>query len=1105
MAYDARDGYVLMFGGATGNPCGSQAELNDTWEFKGGIWTQVPTSRAPSPRQGASMAYDAHDGYIVLFGGYDGSGGLGDTWAFSGGTWTQLNIPGPGSTWEAAMSYDPATGYVLLFSGVGAGQDTWEFQSGVWSQLSPASSPPSRSDAMMAPDPSSGDPVLYGGGGIDDAWSWDGTTWTQLPTPAAGARNDGGMDLDLAQDFDLVFGGQQSSCNGLSDTWSYASGTWTSLAVSGPAARAWTSLAYDAADGYSLLFGGWDSATSTDFQDTWVFAAPPPSVTSFACSPASLDLGQQVTCTAALSGGTGSPTPVFSGTGCSFTQTGDTFSCTPTSAGTFHPFVTATDSLGRTVNASSSSGYNVVPDPAASATASPTTTDVGSSVSFAATVTSGGQGGPYVYAWQLGDGSTANTQAPSHAYLSAGNFTACVNVTDSTGMQSTVPGCAQVRVDLRPAIATFTASPASIVLGSGTAFLVVAYRGTGTLNYAYSGLPPGCTSVDTPSLTCTPSSSSGSPFSIHVFVNDTIGDGAQSNTSLTVLPSSGVTLASVSISPSSVNMGVGTPLRFSSTALDSTGSPIYSGISFGWSLSPGTLGTLNSTTGPLVQFTAGPSAGTGTLTVTATYGTTSKTSTVTITVSSTPAPALAIASFKANPGAIYLGSSTSIQVLATGGIGSLSYYYSGLPPGCATPSPSVSSFKCTPTALGTYNVSLTVADHAGHSVQSWLTLTVLAPTPVTTGGTDWTPYILASVAILAIAVVLLFLILRRRKPARGAIRGTATGPGYAGSWTGAPPEPPPDPAAAAPSSFGVPSTYYAGVTFAQAPDDWNRDPLISYGTYRPTPPPAPEPLPGLRGPNLAANGYRPWALKINADGIDVEDLGRQRAQKGPFQDAAFHRVEEDSAVSTPQFVQTAPSPADAYVILYGLAQRPRSIDALKQMVPLTDDAVAMLLQALEKAKLVAHGSNNTTKAVVYAITPAGRQLTKRALTAASEAVRPEPAGLPAPSGLGAPAASIASQVPSATPKDAERKVPPSTPQKPPVKAVDVGGFHPQDVNPKAQNVPQGAYQAWSADILGGTANVHEIGGQGAKHEAEERERIRKLLESWKGQKRSGMR
>ena len=46
-AYDAADGYTVLYGGA-GFVSGSQVAFNDTWTFVGGNWTLLPNANGPS-------------------------------------------------------------------------------------------------------------------------------------------------------------------------------------------------------------------------------------------------------------------------------------------------------------------------------------------------------------------------------------------------------------------------------------------------------------------------------------------------------------------------------------------------------------------------------------------------------------------------------------------------------------------------------------------------------------------------------------------------------------------------------------------------------------------------------------------------------------------------------------------------------------------------------------------------------------------------------------------------------------------------------------------------------------------------------------------------
>jgi hypothetical protein len=92
IAWDAADKVVVLFGGSV-----SGSLYNQTWEFAGGVWTRVGANPAPYPRYEPALTYDGGDGYLLLFGGFGPLAGnsptyFGDTWSYSGGNWT-LRIP----------------------------------------------------------------------------------------------------------------------------------------------------------------------------------------------------------------------------------------------------------------------------------------------------------------------------------------------------------------------------------------------------------------------------------------------------------------------------------------------------------------------------------------------------------------------------------------------------------------------------------------------------------------------------------------------------------------------------------------------------------------------------------------------------------------------------------------------------------------------------------------------------------------------------------------------------------------------------------------------------------------------------------------------------
>ncbi|MGO9151540.1 MAG: kelch repeat-containing protein [Acidimicrobiales bacterium] len=289
MAYDAADGYTVLFGGES--PSG--AALGDTWVFNNGKWSQISPSKSPSPRWGEAMTYDAADGYTVLFGGY-GCGGLcGDTWMFKAGQWTELRpSQAPSARAQPAMTYDSGEGYVLLFGGGNGGAtvygDTWVFKSGQWSEQASSTSPPARIGASLTDDERDGYVVMFGGSAdaqcvcqITDTWTYSDGNWTQLsPSNAPSGRDGYGFAYDAAIGAAVFFGGWNANdgCgNTVGDTWDFSAGNWTELSLSSsPSARTGPAMDYDPQAGGIVLFGG-DTGTcgapGPTFSDTWELGA----------------------------------------------------------------------------------------------------------------------------------------------------------------------------------------------------------------------------------------------------------------------------------------------------------------------------------------------------------------------------------------------------------------------------------------------------------------------------------------------------------------------------------------------------------------------------------------------------------------------------------------------------------------------------------------------------------------------------------------------------------------------------------------------------------------------------------------------------------------
>jgi Galactose oxidase, central domain len=292
MVYDAHDGYILLFGGA-GGP--SNNPLNDTWKFQNGTWTQLHPKSSPPGRYWAMMAYDAVDSEVVLFGGVNVSTNgstqdLNDTWVYSSGSWTEIRaVTHPAAREAGMMAFDVRDGYLLLFGGSVLGargsqshrwfNDTWSFGGGLWTRIHAEGAPQAWDDGGLAYDAASGRMILVGGlqksAGRNpilttSTWSYRGGTWSQLSS----SQN----ATPVGEFTQLVYNPNSGSViafddHGANPTARFLDNNWTTLVTSHtPPARSSPSMAYDPAAGYSLMFGGFTSTSPGFWNDTWEFS-----------------------------------------------------------------------------------------------------------------------------------------------------------------------------------------------------------------------------------------------------------------------------------------------------------------------------------------------------------------------------------------------------------------------------------------------------------------------------------------------------------------------------------------------------------------------------------------------------------------------------------------------------------------------------------------------------------------------------------------------------------------------------------------------------------------------------------------------------------------
>jgi hypothetical protein len=269
-------GVVVLFGGTS-----STGDLHDTWSFDGAGWSRLvsPTSKSPSPRQGAGLADLGSS--LILFGGQENAEFLGDTWRFDG-TWSHVaTVHSPPARAFALLS--GTGGSVVLFGGLGppapgaeAGaapallSDTWTFDGTDWMQVPSAIEPTAR-EALSGVSFGSG-ALMFGGstatvGAASDTWMFSQSSWNQIQVSgppgrcAAGLASLGGRAV--------LFGGSngQGGANSLlGDTWTFDGSNWFAVQSTGPSARDYPGMA--ALGMTVVLFGG---ASQAPTADTWTF------------------------------------------------------------------------------------------------------------------------------------------------------------------------------------------------------------------------------------------------------------------------------------------------------------------------------------------------------------------------------------------------------------------------------------------------------------------------------------------------------------------------------------------------------------------------------------------------------------------------------------------------------------------------------------------------------------------------------------------------------------------------------------------------------------------------------------------------------------------
>src|SRR5881396_702319 len=485
-----------------------------------------------------------------------------------------------------------------------------------------------------------------------------------------------------------------------------------------------TSHTYSSAGTFNVVLTVKDSSspqqTATSQQSVSVSSPPPGLTASFVYSPSSPQIGQQVTFTASASGGTAPYTDSWSfGKGSSATHT-------YSSAGSFTVTLTVKDSgvPQQTVTSQKTVTVTSPPPPlSASFTYSPSSPQVGQTVSFTGSASGGTS--PYSYSWSFGDGSTGTGSSVTHTYASTGSFTIVLTVSDSSSPQQTTTSQQSITVSSTPPAltASFTYSPSSPQAGQQVTFTASASGGTTPYTFSWS-FGDGSTGTGS---SVTHSYSSPGSFTVTLTVKDSSSpqQTASSQHTVTVSSASPTLTTSFTYSPSSPE--VGQQVTFTATVSGGT-----SPYSYSWNFGDGATGTGSSVAH------AYTSAGTFIVALTVKdSGSPQQTasSQQSITVSNPP-PTLT-ASFTYSPSSPQAGQQVTFTASAIGGTTPYTFSWSFGDGSTGTGSSVTHSYS----SFGSFTVTLTVKDSSSpqQTATSQNTVTVSSPPPTLAASFTFSP------------------------------------------------------------------------------------------------------------------------------------------------------------------------------------------------------------------------------------------------------------------------------------------------------------------------------------------------------------------------------
>ncbi|MDE1821922.1 MAG: hypothetical protein KGJ23_12160 [Euryarchaeota archaeon] len=561
------------------------------------------------------------------------------------------------------------------------------FAAPTWVQHVTRVSPPPLEYSGVTYDPVDGYVVLFGGckalvanncvAPANDTWRYQGGVWTNLSEklPAPSPRWGAGFTWDTSDGYGLLFGGA-GTAGSYADTWTFLGGKWTNVTATAgtpPTGRSEFALFNDTVDGYAVLCCG--GSNVGNLGDTWEFhggtwAPLSATVPVRCCVQGAMDTaGGHGVIFGGGNRGALADSWFFSGGSWTSGPTGPTGVCC---AGLAYDPVYRYDLL----------------------------------------FGGGSNSGPVATTWTL-SGSTWTPQSPSASPSARAEVAETFDARDGYlmlyGGTPSISGPIDNDTWLWTApnpllLNSLTATPDPVDVTGTTWINVSASGGSPSYSYAYAGLPPGCTSRNSASLSCAPSVAG--TYSVSVWVNDTVGNSVQGALQLSVDPLPSIGSFSASPAPGEVSVpanltvavsGGSPPFRYTYTGLPAG---CASSNAFSLPCTPTAPGTFS------VGVTAADAQG--------------KVAVGSLTWSVDPLPS--IVAFIATPSPQDLGLVVNLTTTTSGGTGPMHYTYLGLPAGCSPRNSA--SLTCAPVATGTFAVQVNATDIFARSAYGFLNLTV---------------------------------------------------------------------------------------------------------------------------------------------------------------------------------------------------------------------------------------------------------------------------------------------------------------------------------------------------------------------------------------------